>query len=85
MDRLTNHPFCHFWRTIALVIYRGTVLILVPGPGLALIGPGSWSDEFANETDLNYVKGSFKYICMRTFNVQGVHKVSLQFKKIIKK
>ena len=37
---LANHPFYHFWQTIVSVIFAGgPVLILVPGPGLALNGP----------------------------------------------
>ena len=37
---LANHPFYHFWQTIVFVIFAGgPVLILVPGPGLALNGP----------------------------------------------
>ena len=40
MGILANHPFYHFWQTIVFVIFAGgPVLILVPGPGLALNGP----------------------------------------------
>ena len=42
MDRLANHLIYHFWQTIVFVIFAGgPVLILVPGPGLALNGPDS--------------------------------------------
>ena len=38
---LANYPFYHFWQTIVFVIFvGGPVLILVPGPGLALNGLG---------------------------------------------
>ena len=41
MDRLANHPIYHFWQTIFLFLFAGgPVSILVPGPGLALNGPG---------------------------------------------
>ena len=40
MGILANHPFYDFWLTIVFVIFAGgPVLILVPGPGLALNGP----------------------------------------------
>ena len=40
MDLLANHSIYHFWQTIVFVIFGGgPVLILVPGPGLALNGP----------------------------------------------
>ena len=41
MDCLANHPFYHFRWTIVFVIFAGgPVLILVPGVGLDLNGPG---------------------------------------------
>ena len=40
MGILANQPFYHFWQTIVFVIFAGgPVLILLPGPGLALNGP----------------------------------------------
>ena len=42
MECVANHPFYHFWWTIVFVIFAdGPVLVLVPGPGLALDGPGA--------------------------------------------
>ena len=42
MDRLANHPIYHFGRPVVFVIFAGgPVLILVPGPGLALNGLGA--------------------------------------------
>ena len=44
VDILANHLFYHFWQTIVFVIFAGgPVLILVPGPGLALNGPVGYS------------------------------------------
>ena len=47
MGILTNQPFYHFWQTIVFVIFAGgPVLILVPGPGLALNGPDNSGNKF---------------------------------------
>ena len=43
MDCLANHPMYYFWQTVVFVIFAGgPVLILVPGPGLALNGLVDW-------------------------------------------